>query len=165
MAGDDCPDDSEIGFIIKGSLVASVCFVGCVAGVVFVHVAGFVTGFVALFFFSTFSPSTGSSHFIFTTGQAKHDTPSFWMKQLCFKLSQRLQLFSLTTPVDWLLSHFPVLFSLNFLRLAFALCPRLHFDVRRLVWVTVISIFVFVGHYEIIEVFCSRIPDCLRRLG
>ena len=108
MAGDDCPHDSEIGFIVEGSLVAGVCFVGCVAGVVFVRVAGhfarcvagFMAGFVALFFFSTFSPSTGSSHFIFTTAQAKHAAPSFWMKQLCFKCSQCLQLFSLTTPVD-----------------------------------------------------------------
>ena len=100
MARDDFPDDSEIGFIVEGSLVAGVCFVGCVAGVVFVCVAGFMAGFVALFFFSTFSPSTGSSHFIFTTAQAKHAAPSFWMKQLCFKHSQHLQLFSLTTPVD-----------------------------------------------------------------
>ena len=38
MAGDDFPDDSEIGFIVEGSLVAGVCFVGCVAGVVFVRV-------------------------------------------------------------------------------------------------------------------------------
>ena len=37
MAGDDFPDDSEIGFIVEGSLVAGVCFVGCVAGVVFVR--------------------------------------------------------------------------------------------------------------------------------
>ena len=105
MASDDCPDDSEIGFIVEGSLVAGVCFV---AGVAFVRVAGrlarcvasFMAGFIALFFFSTFSPSTGSSHFIFTTAQAKHAAPSFWMKQLCFKCSQCLQLFSLTTPVD-----------------------------------------------------------------
>ena len=37
MAGDNCPDESEIGFIVKGSLVAGVCFV---AGVTFVRVAG-----------------------------------------------------------------------------------------------------------------------------
>ena len=37
MAGDDFPDDSEIGFIVEGSSVAGVCFVGCVAGVVFVR--------------------------------------------------------------------------------------------------------------------------------